>query len=129
MSLFKEKVIQIIRLVPFGMVVSYGQVAAYVGVPRGARQVGWILRGVEESVSMPWWRVVNNSGRITIDGNLHNDKHMQRKLLISEGIIVSDEFTLDMNRYRFIADDVFLKKLKLEDTYIQTLHAKYFIVE
>jgi hypothetical protein len=54
---------------------------------------------------------------------------MQRKLLISEGIIVSDEFTLDMNRYRFIADDVFLKKLKLEDTYIQTLHAKYFIVE
>lgn len=129
MSPFKEKVIQLIKLVPYGKVVSYGQVAAYVGVPRGARQVGWILRGVEESFSIPWWRVVNNSGRITIDGNLHNDKHMQRKLLMSEGITVSEDFTIDINQYRFIADDKLLKKLKLEDSYIQMVHEKYFAAE
>lgn len=127
MSLFKERVIDVIRLVPHGTVVSYGQVAAYVGIPRAARQVGWILRGIESSVDLPWWRVINNSGRITIDGNLYNDKHVQKRLLESEGIVVSPEFTLDMQKYRFIADVALLKKLQLDDVCIQELHKKYFL--
>ena len=51
--------------IPYGRVVSYGQVAAYVGVPRGARQVGWTLRRLED-IDIPWWRVINNEGRISI---------------------------------------------------------------
>jgi methylated-DNA-protein-cysteine methyltransferase related protein len=127
MSPFKEKVIEVIRLVPYGNVVSYGQVAAYAGVPRAARQVGWILRGIESSVALPWWRVINNSGRISIDGNLYNDKHVQKRLLESEGIGISNEFTVNIERYRFIADDALLKKLQLDDAYIQELHKKYFL--
>ncbi|MBA3724439.1 MAG: MGMT family protein [Candidatus Levybacteria bacterium] len=129
MSNFKEKVMQVVRLVPFGNVVSYGQVAAYVGVPRGARHVGWILRGIENNVDLPWWRVVNNTGRISIDGNLHSDKHLQRKLLEAEGIEVLENFKLDIKKYRFIPQTIVLKKLQLKREYIQMLQDKYFQVE
>ncbi len=126
MSEFKEKVIQFVRLVPYGKVVSYGQVAAYVGVPRGARHVGWILRGIENSVGLPWWRVVNNTGRISIDGNLNSDKYLQRKLLEAEGIVVLESFRLDINTYRFIPDSTVLETLQLRKEYIQMLQEKYF---
>ena len=73
LSNFTQKVIEVVQSIPLGKVVSYGQVAVYIGVPRAARQVGWTLRGIEESVSLPWWRVINNKGRISIEGNLHNE--------------------------------------------------------
>ena len=47
MSEFKQKVIEVVQNVPFGTVVSYGQVAVMIGVPRAARQVGWILNSTE----------------------------------------------------------------------------------
>ncbi len=105
---------------------SYGQVAAYIGVPRGARQVGWTLRSIESTVDLPWWRVINNSGRISIDGNLYNDKHVQRKLLAAEGISILENFTLDINQYRFIPSDAQLKKMQLDEAYIKILHTKFF---
>lgn len=100
--------------------------AAYVGVPRGARQVGWILRGIEESVSLPWWRVINNTGKISIDGNLHIDKFLQKKLLESEKIEVSEDFHINIEQYRFIASMKDLKKFALDDNYIERLNTKYF---
>lgn len=126
MSTFKEKVIKVVRMIPQGKVMSYGQVAAYIGVPRAARQVGWTLRSIESSVDLPWWRVINNSGRISIDGNLYNDKHVQRKLLSAEGVTILENFTLDIDQYRFIPSDVQLKKMQLDETYIQSLHTKFF---
>lgn len=126
MSRFKDAVIQVVQSVPKGTVVSYGQVAAYVGVPRGARQVGWILRSMEETIDIPWWRVINNAGRISIKGNKYNDARMQRKLLESEGVEIYEDYTLAIEKYRFIADDKLLKKFQLDDEYIDTLHKKYF---
>lgn len=126
MSPFKQRVIDVVNQIPYGKVVSYGQVAAYVGVPRGARQVGWVLRQIEESVKLPWWRVINNTGRISIDGNLYSDKHLQKKLLEQEGIQIQEDFKLDIDHYRFIATDEQLKKFALEEEYINMLHGKYF---
>lgn len=126
MFTFKEKVIQIIQMVPSGKVVSYGQVAAYVGAPRAARQVGWILRGIDSAVTFPWWRVVNNTGRISIKGNFNADKTLQRKLLESEGVTVLDNFTLDIEQYRFIPDDTLLKQFELDETYLERLKEKFF---
>lgn len=126
MSRFKNRVIKIVRLVPAGMVVSYSQVALYVGVPRAARQVGWILRSIETKVDLPWWRVINNAGRITIKGNKYNNQDLQRKLLLSEGIPVSKEYTLDINKYRFIPSANLLKKMELKEDYIEVLLKKYF---
>ena len=123
MSPFKDKVITIVRSVPEGKVVSYGQVALYAGLPRAAREVGWILRGTKED--LPWWRVINNKGVISIEGNWQADKMTQKKLLEAEGIVVSDEFIVDMEKYRFIANKTQLKEFQLEPAYIQKIIDKY----
>lgn len=125
MSPFKDKVIQIIRLVPPGKVVSYGQVAAYAGVPRAAREVGWVLNGTQDPDSLPWWRVLNNKGYLSIRGNQEVDKNLQRKLLESEGIEVMDDFTLDMEKYRWKLDPESVKQLQLDEEYIERVLAKY----
>lgn len=108
MSPFKEKVIKIVLSVPKGKVVSYGQVAAYAGAPRAAREVGWIMNELG-SGEVPWWRVLNNKGYISIRGNVTADKELQKKLLEADGVVVSDEFTLDMDTYRYLPDEKTLK--------------------
>ena len=82
--------------------VSYGQVAAACGYPKAARQVGGILRAADiADGKIPWWRVVNNQGTISIKGNWTATKELQKELLIREGIKVSKGFVLDINRYRY----------------------------
>jgi methylated-DNA-protein-cysteine methyltransferase related protein len=125
MSPFKAKVIEIVKIVPYGKVVSYGQVALYAGVPRAARQVGWILNSLEDEISLPWWRVINNKGYISIKGNRHNDRSLQKKLLEQEGIIVQEDFTLDIEHYRFILSEKQARQLQLNDLYIEKILAKY----
>lgn len=119
-------VIDLVRIIPPGKVASYGQIALLVGVPRAARQVGWILRQVGLEKSVPWWRVVNQKGRISIDGNLHADKQLQRKLLEAEGILVK-EYQVDMGKYGFSPGSKLFKKLLLKEEYIQEVIAKFSI--
>jgi methylated-DNA-protein-cysteine methyltransferase-like protein len=64
---FYARVYALVRRVPRGQVVTYGQVAAMLGVPRGARAVGWALRALPEAAAarVPWHRVVGTEGRIS----------------------------------------------------------------
>jgi methylated-DNA-protein-cysteine methyltransferase-like protein len=64
---FFARVYALVRRVPRGRVVTYGQLAAMLGVPRGARAVGWALRALPEDVAarVPWHRVVGTGGRIS----------------------------------------------------------------
>ncbi len=103
MSNFRENVLKAIKKVPKGKVVSYGQIASVVGSPRAARQVGGVLRGMidEEYQTVPWWRVINNQGILSIKGNWTATKELQRELLIKEGVEVTKEFGLDIEKYRF----------------------------
>ena len=94
--------VEFIKSVPKGKVVSYGQVAAVCGKPNGAREVGRILRNIDTSQNqIPWWRVLNNQGVISIKGNWVADKELQAKLLRQEGIEVSGGLTIDINKYRY----------------------------
>src|SRR5689334_21335417 len=129
MSPFKDKVIEIVSIIPHGTVVSYGQVAAMAGVPRAARHVGWILNASEtdESIQNPWWSVINNAGVISIKGTKYNDKLVQAEMIRSEGIPVTDTYELDIEKYRFRPDEQTLKQLKLSDDYIEILMGKYGI--
>jgi methylated-DNA-protein-cysteine methyltransferase-like protein len=122
MSKFTQRVIDVVSKIPRGRVVSYGQVAMYVGVPRAARQVGWILNRMTD-VSMPWWRVINNKGRISIKGSQYSADE-QRRLLLKEGIDVKDDLTLDMEKYRFRPDGEFINKLQLDSGYLNTILKK-----
>jgi methylated-DNA-protein-cysteine methyltransferase related protein len=119
MSPFKDRVIEIVRNIPYGKVVSYGQVALYAGLPRAAREVGWVLSELGED--LPWWRVINNKGVISIKGKEYDARSTQKKLLEAEGIAVSKDFQVDMEQYRFIPSDELLRKFQLSDAYIQTM--------
>jgi methylated-DNA-protein-cysteine methyltransferase-like protein len=97
---FKQRVIEVVRKIPRGRVVSYGQVAVVIGSPRGARQVGWALHALDGDNSVPWWRVINNEGRISIKGNIMSTALLQKKFLESEGIQVSTSLEIDIAKHR-----------------------------
>lgn len=101
MSDFRKSVISFIKKIPKGRVVSYGQVAAAAGSPRAARQVGGILRAADiQKEKLPWWRVVNSKGEISIKGNWEASKELQAQLLKKEGVEVKD-LKIDINKYRY----------------------------
>jgi methylated-DNA-protein-cysteine methyltransferase-like protein len=82
---FFESVYALVSRIPRGRVATYGQVAALVGVPRGARAVGWALRGIgARAARVPWHRVVGKGGRISLDGRPAGE--VQRRRLRQEGV-------------------------------------------
>ncbi len=101
MESFGKKVIDVVNAIPAGKVMSYGQVAAACGSPRAARQVGWVLRSLPADSNVPWWRVVNNQGVISIKGNWTATKEIQAELLRAEKIEVSQDLKIDMDAYRW----------------------------
>lgn len=123
MSKFKSGVIKVVSMIPAGNVVSYGQVALYLGMPRAGRQVGWMLNQLGVGTQVPWWRVVNNKGRISIKGSGYSAND-QKELLIKEGVKVGNDFTFDINKYRFIPDESFIKKLELDADYLEMIADK-----
>jgi methylated-DNA-protein-cysteine methyltransferase-like protein len=91
-----ERVYAVVRRIPRGKVATYGQTARLLDWPHGARTVGWALRALPPGSDVPWHRVVNAQGRISID-----DAARQRRLLEAEGIIFDKEGRIDLNRYRW----------------------------
>lgn len=96
---FKERVLRIIQSIPKGKVMSYGQVAAAAGSPRAARQVGGILRASSLD-TLPWWRVINSQGYISIKGSFEATPELQKHLLIAEGVPVSNDMQVAMSVYQ-----------------------------
>lgn len=120
---FRQGVIKIVCLIPKGKVISYGQIALYLGAPRAAREVGWVLNGLEEKTPVPWWRVVNNTGRISIKGSRYTAED-QKNLLLKEGISINPDLTFDIEKYRFAPDDNFINSLKLDPIYLEMVLSK-----
>jgi len=100
MTEFQQSIVKAVSSVPAGHVVSYGQIAAYIGAPRAARQVGWAMGSIGGAPDFPWWRVVNRNGVITIN-NTQISPQMQRELIEAEDVEVSDEMQIDMKRYGY----------------------------
>ncbi|HSI67439.1 MAG TPA: MGMT family protein [Planococcus sp. (in: firmicutes)] len=98
MQLFTERVIYIIRNIPSGQVMTYGQVAAAAGSPRGARQVSRILHSMSRSHNLPWHRVVNAQGKIVILDE--EARHAQSSLLFEEGVAVDRSGKVDLTCHR-----------------------------
>ena len=94
---FRSTVLAVVRQVPYGRVTTYGQIALLAGKPGAARQVGYILHGARDEDEVPWQRVINAQGRISTFRVGFGD--LQRELLRSEGVKVTDDGKLDLKTY------------------------------
>src|SRR6185295_16857408 len=95
---FTTRVYALVRRVPSGRAVSYGGVAAMLGSPRAARGVGTALHALPGDSDVPWWRVVNRNGEISIKGD-PGLAALQRKLLEREGVRFGENGRLDWERF------------------------------
>lgn len=101
---FRRRVYDVVRRVPAGRVTTYGDVATLLGSPRVARQVGWALAALgPEDDDVPWHRVINAQGRITIKGDLLRPDE-QRRRLIAEGVAFDDRDRVDLTAVRWAGE-------------------------
>ncbi len=94
---FKESVLIVLRQIPRGKVITYGEVALIAGFPGAARAVGTLLRGGMYGDDVPWQRVIGAGGRITTYRAGIGD--LQRRLLELEGVEVTGGNRIDLNRF------------------------------
>lgn len=96
---FDGRVHAVVALIPRGRLATYGQVADWIGAYGCARHVGWALRRLSLPSLIPWQRVVNARGRISMSLSREGSDWMQRELLINEGIPVDQEGCLPLQRF------------------------------
>jgi methylated-DNA-protein-cysteine methyltransferase-like protein len=95
---FFEKVYDVVRLIPYGRVTSYGAIAAYLGTKGSARMVGWAMNASHSAKeNVPAHRVVNRNGLLTGKHHFGTPTIMQQ-LLESEGIVVIDDQVQDFEK-------------------------------
>jgi len=110
-NFFQQRVLEIVRAIPPGSVLTYGQVAALADTPRAARQVGRILYFYGERV--PWQRVINHYGGLSTYKVGSGER--QRVLLEEEGLSFKADGTIDLNRYQWRPSLKIIKKLGLPE--------------
>ena len=74
--------------VPKGKLITYGQLAALAGFPKHSRHVGKVLSQLPKDSKLPWHRVVNSQGKISLQGE---GFETQKKKLENEGIVIRDD--------------------------------------
>lgn len=84
-----DRIKAVLKAIPAGEVMSYGEVALRAGFPRGARTVTWVLKTCSEKDGLPWHRVVRKDRRIAIKNP--EGHFLQRKLLEQEGWTVAPD--------------------------------------
>ena len=95
MNDFYKKVYEIVESIPYGKVFAYSQIARALGLPRGARQVGWAMRHCP--ADLPWQRVVKADG--TVAGGTHAD--IRKGMLEAEGVVFLEDGRVDMEKCGF----------------------------
>ena len=97
-----QAIYEVVKTIPAGVVATYGQVAAIVGC--GPRLVGYALASLPAGVDVPWQRVINSQGKISIRSDGAGDPR-QRQALIREGIVFSLKGTVDLKRFGWDGPD------------------------
>jgi methylated-DNA-protein-cysteine methyltransferase-like protein len=101
---FYDQVYAVVWRIPRGKVTSYGRIAEMLGRPRAARAVGYALNALKDKkkdtsyADIPWQRVVNSQGRISIV-NREYSANRQAEILRDEGVVVSDDLRINLDIY------------------------------
>ena len=93
---FDSSVWDAVSRIPHGRLATYGQIADLIGAYGCARQVGWALRRLKLPTEVPWHRVVNAQGRISMSLSREGSDWIQRELLLAEGVPVDEEGRLPL---------------------------------
>ncbi|MEH6518555.1 MAG: MGMT family protein [Halioglobus sp.] len=93
-----QRIWQVIALIPSGRVSSYGEIARQAGMPGAARRVGYALRHLPAGTKIPWHRVINAQGRISIPDNSAS-RYTQRDRLEAEGVVFKANKSVDLKRF------------------------------
>jgi methylated-DNA-protein-cysteine methyltransferase-like protein len=95
-----QRIYKAVRRIPRGRVATYGQIAELAGLEGHARQVGYALHALPSKSNVPWHRVINARGEISLRGG--SDSHeLQRFLLEAEGIAFDEEGRADLRRWQW----------------------------
>jgi methylated-DNA-protein-cysteine methyltransferase related protein len=98
-----KRIYAIVKKIPYGKVATYGQIAQLADMPRAARQVGYALSATPENVKIPWHRVINSEGKISMrlkHWQSGNDD-LQKILLEAEGVEFDSSERIDLKRFRW----------------------------
>ncbi len=99
MKAYTALIVKWIRLIPCGKVSTYGTIAMRAGNPRGARQVSRVLHSLSEKEQLPWHRVVNRLGKISIRDA--SGYRLQKMLLEKEGVVFGPDDRIDLETSSF----------------------------
>ena len=94
-----QRVYALVAQIPPGRLATYGQVAELIGAWGCARQVGWALRRLPLPSPLPWHRVVNAQGRVSLSLAREGSDWIQAELLRQEGIPVDGEGRLPLRPF------------------------------
>ncbi len=81
-----RQILEVIVLIPYGKVASYGQIARLAGLPKHARLVGYVLKHLDKESQIPWYRVINSQGKISVTRMDEKGNNVQQDLLEAEGV-------------------------------------------
>lgn len=91
---FQSRVYKIVKKIPLGKVLTYGDVARMIGKPRNTRQVGWALHQ-NKSPNVPCHRVVYRNGKLA-PNFAFDGWHEQKRRLLTEGVKFRDNMHVDL---------------------------------
>ncbi len=97
------KIYDVVKLIPYGQVATYGQIADLAGLIGQPRVVGYALFKVTANTDIPWHRVINARGEISRSSLRDGNDDLQQLLLQEEGIIFV-KGKLDLTKYRWKPD-------------------------
>ncbi|MDR2902106.1 MAG: MGMT family protein [Lactobacillales bacterium] len=95
-----RRIYAIVKRIPKGYVMSYGQIAAAIGMPRHSRMVGAAMRRGPAGKGIPYHRVLFSDGSLS-DAFLSGGEHRQYELLCQEGVSFSKNLKVEMKRHRY----------------------------
>jgi methylated-DNA-protein-cysteine methyltransferase related protein len=98
---YRERVYEIVRQIPAGNVMTYGQLAIILGEGYTARTVGYVMHSSDDDV--PWQRVINSQGKCST-GRLTIPLNLQQELLEAEGIIFNDKGKCDLRQFQWFPE-------------------------
>ena len=99
---YRERVYEMVRQIPRGRVMTYGQVAGILGEGYTPRTVGYVMHAAE-SERVPWQRVINSQGKCST-GRLTIPVNLQQDMLEQEGVVFDAKGKCDLRKYEWWPD-------------------------